>query len=214
MLKEFDLDAPKAGREKRSDFRYQTRCMTALIERLYEPKVKTERQWKFTVEIVPKIQDKHVRDLYDVYAVESAYDVEQFFSLDTRQKKEQALRWLKEGIDIACKELQWPRAPFERAFDKAEELDYRNEWVWKKPKTSPDRKHTAEIFCIHEVEEFTITMIIKDRKTNDTVKQKILTTTEPDDHIFKNRLGRLQWTSNENAELIDYFGKKRWKVKI
>ena len=213
-IKEFDCDAPTAVREKRSEFRFQTRCITALAERYYEPRRDTETQWKIMVEALSVVEPENVRELYNMFSIGLHYDINSFFVLKDEEKKKATLAFLHTGLIRLCEKYNWSTEPFERACDKVVELNYKNEWVWKKPKTSPDRKYTAEIFCIHEVESFSIYMIIRDRKTKNLLMQELLTSTKPDELIFKPCLGELKWLSNTRVKLFDQIDEQSWTVKL
>lgn len=213
-LKSFEFFAQEFGKEKQSQFNFETRCTTALAERYYEPKRETKSQYRIIIDANPHLESPKVRDLYEVFAVAIPYDLNEFFPLDNRKKKEETLCLLRYGLKIVCKEYGWPVEPFDRACDKVVELDYKNEWVWKKPKYSPDRKHTAEIFCIHEVEAFYIYLIIRESKTKQLAKQELLTKTKPHDIIFRTRLGELKWLSNTRVKLFDQIDEESWTVKL
>ncbi len=45
-----------------------------------------------------------------------------------------------EGIKIVSKNEDWDIEPFERIYSKIRKANYTNEWIWKIPVKSVDRK--------------------------------------------------------------------------
>jgi hypothetical protein len=85
LLKEFDL-ITSGSKEKVRAFQLQTRCVTALYQRLF-PKLMTKDCWKVLVRCVndaPKTQYRNIGGVYEPFVVA---DVEGFFHLNDSEKK-------------------------------------------------------------------------------------------------------------------------------
>jgi len=63
---------------------------------------------------------------------------------------------LQDGICRLFKEKQWDEIPFITAYDYVLNNKYQNQWVWKKPISNPSRKFKAEVFCVHDVDVFSM----------------------------------------------------------
>ena len=111
ILKEFALSWPTGSKEQRRAFSLQTRCVTALYERLF-PSFKTERCWKVLLECVEHVTKKQYRDLLGVYTLEVTADVGSFFSLSDAEKKEWTWGTLCAGIYGLLEQTTWQREPF------------------------------------------------------------------------------------------------------
>lgn len=158
ILKEFDLDIPyppeREGSpedyeanwsQKRVQFRDEIRCIASLYERNFE-KYKTADSWKVLIECVQEITDHRVHAVGGVCEVQVQFDVDLFFAMNDDQKKITTLNLFKEGIEKIVPEKGWDPAPFAHAFEKVYEADMQNEWFWRKPFSSPDRKYKARVF--------------------------------------------------------------------
>jgi hypothetical protein len=211
LLKEFDFDLPEYP-EKRKLFRLQTRCITSLFERLFE-KYKTEGCWKILIECVEKIVKVDYRDLLGVYTIQIQFSPESFFSLSNFEKKQQTLELLMKGIESLVLQTGWDIMPFEHANQACKDLNLTNEWLWKKPVISPSKKFMAEVMAEHELEFCHINVIIRDRKKNEILREKIISEV-PHEFAFARHLGHLSWVS-ENEVILQNQNKDRiWRVNI
>lgn len=77
------------------------------------------------------------------------------------------------------------------------------------------RKHKAEIFCQHDIDFITISMIIRERKSNEMIKSELLFKDRPHELSFVQKLGELKWISNREVTLKHRYNlRKKWTVKV
>ncbi len=214
ILREFDFDAPDLPRHTRSNFKYQVRTVCALFTRCFEKGFITSKYWKILINLLPDSRDIEIQADANTGIIEVGikYDTAKFLESAEVDKKRIILELLIVGSEAICAKFNWSEKPFINAYHCVKGLNYNNEWVWKSKK-SPQGKLRAEIFCVHEVSRFRIFLNIKDKK-GFLITQFHLLDQEPDEHIFKNRLGKLEWLSNNYIQLIDVFDEEKWGVDI
>ena len=212
-LREFALELVDESREARVDFRNQTRCVSALYERTFAG-LTTEETWKVLVECVPFLaQRERVENPFGVAVVRVAFDWDAFAEASSHQKKELALEALQEGVLAVCAEWGWPTGPFEEAERRVRELRFVNRGIWKKPKSSPNRRLRAEIEYEYELDRFTITMVIRGRDGTE-VKRELLVEETPSEFVFDKHLGKLEWLSNSEVVLVPKRGDRALRVAV
>ena len=116
------------------------------------------------------------------------------------EKKKVVLGKINEGIIQVANHYSWDISPFNRVSKEIMDRNYVNEYLLK-PKSSPDRKHKAEIFCQHDIDFITISMIIRERKSNEMRKSELLFKDRPHELSFVQKLGDLKWISNREVTL-------------
>lgn len=224
ILREFDLDIPyvkvdgnkddyeKNWKEKRLKYRDEIRCMASLFEQHFE-KCKNDDCWKVLIECVEEITDNRIKCYGGVCHASVKLDIGWYFTLENPEKKKLILGLLKQGIDRIIEEKRWDSQPFELAYQRVISSDYINHWVWKKPKKSPDKKYVAEVICNHDIDEFSVQILIKDKNGND-VKQKKIITEKPNEWDFAKHLGSLEWLSQAEVALINKDETVQWRVQV
>ncbi|MCZ8516022.1 hypothetical protein O9H85_27195 [Paenibacillus filicis] len=223
-LKEFDLDIPYKSnqgsrddyemnwKDKRLKFSNEVRCICSLYEQNFE-KIRTDECWKVLVECVETVTDYRVRCYGGVCHICIPLDINRYFSLENLEKKKIILSVLKQGIDRVVEEKKWDKAPFEHAYQNVISKGYINQWTWKKPKKSPDRKYSAEVFCTHEIDEFSIWIIIKNSYGVEVNRKKIIREV-PNEWDFAEHLGKLTWQNAREVALINKNDTQRWIVEV
>jgi len=205
-------DYEQNWKEKRRFFRLQTRCVSSMLERIF-CELETVDCWKILVECVDEIKEERILNLSGVHTVQVILDYSKFMEASDYIKKYMACELLEKGIKRIVEEKGWEFEPFQKAILKVKELDFRNEWVWKKPVKSPDKKYSAEIFCNHEVNNIHIYIIIKDKKGNEVARKKLITEL-PDEFAYSKHLGQVKWLSNTKAVLLNKKGDCSWAIDI
>lgn len=183
------------------NFSFQSRCITSLYEKCFS-KFSTENIKQiniFCVKESPKLNLTIVDGFCDV---EILYDVSEFLKLDDQQRKEVILEVLKQGVDKVIKLYNWDNKPFDNAYNSVKKANYKNEYVWKKPKSSPNRYLKAEVLINHDLYLCEIYLVVKDKNGNEIVK-RLVSTTKPDEIIFSHFLGELNWLSNNEVALFN-----------
>ncbi len=213
MLKEFDLDAPTLSKEDRHTFRNQTRCITALYERLFSPFQIRERAWKMLVEVVPSVTKPHVRDLLGVLTLQINGDPDDFMKADQEGKPHIALDWLRRGGQQVAKELKWPTEPFEEAAQAVLEREFLNTWTWKREIWNKNRSISCDIEVNHGLNEATIIAQFKNAAQRHLASLE-LCSASPSDFAFVPLLGKARWVDDRTIELTSKDGKKHWRAVI
>ncbi len=240
ILKEFDLDLPYVAdeekiklimkennysrneatkydyetnwKDKRRTFRLETRCISAMFERLLG-KIKTSDCWKILVECVEDIKKEKILNFSGVCTVQIRFDYKSFVTSNDYQKKQKTLFVLMEGIRAIAKENGWDLELFEDVYSRICEVDYINEWVWKKSKKSANRKFIAEVLMQHEVKVMDIYIIIKNKSGTEISREKVISEL-PDEFAYAKHLGELKWLCSNQVALINKKGNKRWLCEL
>jgi hypothetical protein len=211
LLREFDLDLPD-DLGKRARFRNETRCVTALFERVFG-KFKTEKYWKVLVECVREVKLEQYKNLLGVCVVQIPFSSEGFFDLNDHEKKDVALELLRNGVEKLINLTQWDKTPFDEAFDSVKRLEIMNVWTWKKPLKSPSKKLIAQVICKHEVTNFSISIVIRNIHGHHIMANNIIYET-PNEFSYSSHLGELIWVSDTEIVLINKDKDNRWSVEI
>lgn len=187
-------------------FRTETRCVTALYERCLSP-LTTRRIWKILVECVPSLThpDGKIVDALGVAVTRVPFDWDEYRGASDRRKKELALGTLKTGVRGVAARLGWRVEPFEEAHRRVIELEFVNRVTWRKRKSSPDRKLSAEIEIEYELDRATITLVVKTTKDQE-LKRQLLVETTPSEFILDRYLGELKWLSRSEVALLPKWG--------
>lgn len=231
-LKEFDLDLPYIADEekikliinekkcqyndatkldyelywkgKRRSFRLETRCITAMYERLFG-KLKTEDCWKILVECVENITDERILNYSGVSTVQVKFSFDDFSSKSEIEKKRTTLSLLMEGIENISLNENWDIKPFRMIASQIEEAGYLNEWIWKKAVKSPDKNYNAKVMCHHNVDSMDIFIFIMLHNGTEILLEKVISEL-PDEFAYSKHLGELKWISDFEVALINKKG--------
>ncbi len=226
ILSEFDLDIPylnregskedyeKNWKERRMRFRDEVRCVASLLERNFE-KYKTEDCWKVLVECVEDMKDNNNEHklVGGVSHVKVGLNIDYYFNLHNYEKKLLIYKLLEKGINIVIKEKEWDKKPFQRMYQKVSDCNYNNQWIWNKPKKSPNRKYIAEVSCEHNIDNFKVSIIIKN-KAKEIVKEEKIIEERPNEWAFAQHFGSLKWFSSNEVALIDKKGINTYSIQI
>jgi len=232
ILKEFDLDIPYIAdeerikkimekescqyhdatkmdyelnwKEKRRSFRLETRCVTAMYERLFR-KMKNEDHWKIIVECVENITRVGILNLSGVATVQVKFNYDEFHYKNELEKKISTLNLLMEGIEKVANNKNWPIEQFKDVSLQIEQTKYFNEWVWKKAVKNPNKNYYAEVLCQHNVNSMDISIVIKQKNGVEIQRKKVITEL-PDEFAYARHLGELKWLSNFEVALINKKG--------
>jgi hypothetical protein len=211
-LTQFGLWARNLSKTERVEFADEQRCVISLYERHF-PGVRNVRVFKVLVDVVETVQRPNVGIAAGVALVEVPFDLRDYFRSGSEQKKRIILELLQDGVRKASKQLGWPLDPFEEAYRKVQELDYKNEWTWQTKKWNSVRTHSAEIYCLHEIDRLDAYMIVRDADGRE-VKRVLLFSERPNEFQFADHLGKLKWTSTTVVELLSKGGERRWTVEL
>lgn len=228
-MKEFGLYLPNVkDKNKRVLFRDEIRCIASLYARLL-PKFITNKVKKILIDCVDTGEKIDVWDHYQllsnregieilgnvegVLVLRKIFDVHYYFSQKDVEKKKIILETLQEGIKEIAKHLKWDIKPFEMVYQKIIKENYINHWTWKKPKMNPSRTHYAEVYCEHEIDEFLIYILIKDKK-NIIIKKSLIIKERPNEWAFAQYFGKLAWLNSKEVALYDKEGNNIKKISI
>lgn len=206
------LDYEKNWKDKRLQFRLETRNISAMFERLFG-RMETKDCSKILVECVDEVKQERVLNFLGVYTVQVKFNYNNFSSSDDHQKKQEALDLLVEGIKIVAENESWNIEPFETVYSKIREANYTNEWVWKKPVKSRDKKFSAEVLCQHGVESIHIYIVLRDKNGAELDRKKVISEL-PDEFAYAKHLGAIKWISDNEVALVNKKGDKTWTVNF
>ena len=196
---------------KRRKFSNQTGCMSMLFSRCFGY-IDTKDTRKIIVECVPKTSGKITKTFPDGFCeVQVQFDHDSFVSHDALDKKTIAIETLMEGIRAVSAEKNWDIEPFEKTYAKIMEAEYKNEWIWKKPVKSPDKKSVAHVLVQHVVESIDVSIVICDKRGEEIVRERVISEM-PDERVFWENLGNVLWTDNQKVTLVNKNQEAKWSV--
>ena len=213
ILKEFDLDAPTLSRESRQSFRHQTRCVTALYERLFRPFRNQQKAWKVLVEVVPVVTKPQVRDLLGALTFQVQGDPAEFLDALEDKKPQMALDWLVSGAAEVAKAHDWPMKPFQDAAAAVIAEDFINKWQWKSNLWNRSKTVCCDIEVEHDLSEAKIGAIFKNSDGLE-IGTSALCSASPSEFAFVPLLGKVKWLDERQVELISKDGKHRWLAAV
>ncbi|KQY94470.1 hypothetical protein ASD24_02610 [Paenibacillus sp. Root52] len=240
ILKEFDLDLPYTINDeiiesvmrtqkcdyneatkldyelnwkwKRRSFSLETRCITAMYERLFG-RYQTNDCWKVLIECVEDSSDKRIINDSGVWSVPIQFNLSEFSAKSELEKKKTTLQLLMSGIEKIAVCHNWRVEPFKETALKIEELGYLNEWTWKKAIKSPNKKCNATVICQHNVKTMDIYIAISHRDGTQVLLEKVKSD-QPDEFAYARHLGELAWESDYEVALINKKGNEKFVVAI
>ncbi|SDD64428.1 hypothetical protein SAMN02799630_04557 [Paenibacillus sp. UNCCL117] len=239
ILKEFELNLPYAsdkekviemikangmtllGKNKdesiewkwiRREFALQTRCVTAMFERLFN-KYKIAGGRKILIECVDVIRNDNIINYSGVYVVQLKFNFLNFILLSDYEKKVNSFQILKEGVEKVATYKGWDSAPFSSVFNEMTENNYLNEWTWSKPVKSPNKESVAQVICHHEVNKMNIFMEVMGSK-GQSLGRSLLLTDQPHEFAYAKHLGKVTWEDNEIVSLINKQEDEKWSLNI
>lgn len=206
------LDYAMNWKDKRRAFRLETRCITALYERLFR-RMKTADCWKIVIECVPEVRDSSLHNYSGVQTIQINFDYDGFSSYPAFLKKQHTLEMLMRGIRQVARDNGWELERFDEVYKQVKQLNYQNEWIWKKPVKSPDFNYVAEVLCVHDVNSMDIYMLVKD-KVGTEVSRELIISEQPDEFAYSRHLGTLKWLSTNQVALVSKNGDSQCAISI
>lgn len=206
------LDYDTNWKDKRQVFRLETRCIASMFARLFE-RMKTKDCWKILIECVRDINEDRIVNYLGVLTIQIKFDYNDFVSKSDYEKKQKALELIIEGCKLVAENEGWDLEPFKTVYSKIVREDYRNEWIWKKPIKSKDKKNSAELICCHDVKCVDIYIVLRDKKGLELARKKVISEL-PDEFAYARHLGKLEWVSSSEVSLINKDGDKIWNINF
>ena len=185
-------------------FTLMTQCMASMISRLI-PKITTKDFRKIIIECVDTPHRNKISSVLGVLSVEVPCDTLVFWKLDAIDKKKYALGKIREALKAIAQNNYLDVSEIEKACDRAEELNYVNEWYWKKPLKR--KNMSVQVKVLHEVECVTLSMVFTDSATNSS-KEVFLVSDLPSEWVYSRYFGKLEWVSDDTARLTAKTGQE------
>jgi hypothetical protein len=173
-----------------------------LIGKYYPP----EDAWKFIVNCVKEPYDLRILNEGNVVELQLAFDYTGFVDLSDYEKKKVIASTIMKAVSRLSAEACWDRKPFDDAYKKIIDLDYRNEYFYKERFNNRTRRYNVSMLCVHDVKEMNMFLILKDKKGAEIVTKQIAHTSPRELDYYK-YLGKLKWESDTIVNLR-YYGYK------
>ncbi|RFU62577.1 hypothetical protein [Bacillus sp. V59.32b] len=203
-LKKFLLFGEEGVAKVSESFSYQTRCITKLYENVFTKKFKTMDCKQLNFHCGDYSSYKSLGNVDGFCDVQVPYDIEWFLNLSDDRKKRETLELILRSIKYVLEIKKWDEKPFLEAYNRVIDLNYQNQYIWGKPKKSPDKTYTAEVFCVHGLYEFKINLIIRNNSGHKVVEQNVISA-EPDELIYSRFLGELKWVDKNKVTLFENY---------
>lgn len=198
------IDYELHWKAKRRRFQLETRCMTAMIERIMKP-VKTENCWKLLFECYEEIEENEVVKLLGVYVVRTKFSLEKFWESDSYNKKKMIIETILAKVNEIKNNITFDLENINMACEKIISLGYVNEWVWGK-QLKLGKKY-VHIEMKHEVQEMYIDMVFFYAE-GEIINKILLAHTVPDEWNYYEYLGKLVKISDNSAALVTKKGER------
>lgn len=183
-------------KDKRREFQLFSRCMTSMIERLM-PQINTKNYWKIIIECVESNPKPEGIYLPEVLFVQVLFDVDCFYKLDNYEKKKYIINKVVEAVNYLSSNGYLELDALKQTCDDIIKSDYANEWLWKKPVKLKNK--SVQIKVLHEVDKVNIYMVFTDE--GKIIEEVLLVEDIPDEWVYSKYLGKLEWVSENKAQL-------------
>ena len=212
ILKELQMDIPfirkgydnnsieeyeSTWKWKRRQFQLMTRCMTSMIERML-PSLKTKDYWKILIECVDDNPKYGFTNMLGVCVIQIKFDIDSFFEMEDIDKKRYVISKIIDTMSLLSLHGLSEVDVIKDVCNDIIIKDYVNEWYWKKNVKKKD--NTVQIKLVHDIDEISIYMVFN--PNSNTMVEKLLLKTVPDEWIYSKYLGELEWVSDTKAQLI------------
>ncbi len=178
--------------------------------RCLDKQIETDSIWKLELKLVAGSPNPRIRFLDGLAIVERSYDPNALPAINQlSMRNREILNLLHEAAGQACEELSWPKKPFEIAYHRVLRNDFRNEWIWKKSKWSPDRRLRAELRCEHDASALRMHLQVRDRE--DHVTELKILEAPPDEFLFTRYFGEMSWITNADLRWTADDGEVLWE---
>lgn len=133
-----------------------------------------------------------------VYSIQVSFDINKFWEMNSFEKKKYVVSKIGEAVEIIAQYNFFDVKEIQKACNKIVDSNYINEWYWNKPVKS--KQMSVQVKVLHEVESVKIYMIFKDSIKN-ICKDKFLVADIPDERVYNQYLGKIEWVSAGTARL-------------
>ncbi|MBC2048872.1 hypothetical protein [Listeria booriae] len=181
-------------RDIMKNFQRQASCMDTLFVKCL-PDVETKAIESLIINCCPPEKVKTSELIDTSYEVYYGYDTRSFLELSDQDKKKELLEIIWEGAKTAAGENGWSMDPFEQAKRAVIDLDYKNVYLYKKPKNSPNRKYKAVYLIQHELYSAEVFLLILDNAEKE-VQRIHLFSEEPEEGLYLQLVGDITWKGN------------------
>lgn len=186
-------------RLQRREFRFLTRCMTSMIERLMG-KIYTDNCKKIDFICTPNQNiDTKLYTALGFCHRQVNFDMNQFLLASDIDKKKIVVETFENGIRELSKDVAYDLSNVLSACEAVKNLNYVNEWFLKKKLKQGNV--VVQIKIQHEVQDTKISMVFSDKKGT-LIKEVLLIATKPDEWEFNQYLGKLKWIDENRAALV------------
>jgi hypothetical protein len=197
-------DASPNERQNGLSFLSEARHIAALVGR-HIGRLKTPNFWRIAIICTPRKPKRNLVVIGGVLDVYLPIDLGDYYRLDAMGRKRFALDALAQGLALATKYTGIGKSEFPDAIQKSESLI--NEYPFpKSPRSSPNRKWKAHLWCCHEIDRFTAHLVIMDRQMVELTRV-FLFKARPSEFDFVRLMDVPYWVTNDE---IDVCGKS-WK---
>ncbi|MBC1491167.1 hypothetical protein HCI99_04950 [Listeria booriae] len=127
------------------------------------------------------------------------YDVGTFNELGDEEKEKELVNLILRGMKVASEILDLDDALFMDIAKRISFLDYKNRFIWKKPKFSPDKKLKAYVRVEWGLQKVKVEIVIEDKKKNCILEEDV--ELKHPGRMGLDVLGELVWIDSKTVEL-------------
>ena len=192
--------SPEHSKPKQTQFYFETNCIVYLFEQ-FLPEIHFEDVCSVQFECFPNAAYACKPIIMDgLLPVTIPYRVSGFYSLSDIEKKKKTLELMMDGLCVVFEEKGWDDAPFRYAYERVIEQQYTFKKIYKKPKSSPNRKLKAKIEIEIGLYECTASLIVEDKHQN-VICRELLYREKPRFDLLYPLLGDIKWVSNDEVRV-------------
>lgn len=184
---------------KRRELQLESRCLSAMIERLF-PKKKLSF-WKILVELVEKTHYSAPRNVMGVIAIEQKFDFEWYNTQAEQQKLIFLFECAKNAVNIISYEFPEILVPFNQVFIQIQQNNLNNNWYWKHGIRNPSKNLFADVFIEHLPKHVMCSAYIHNCH-GETICTIPLFSALPDERAYAQYLGKFVWVNDSTISLI------------
>lgn len=188
---------------KRRALQLETRCLSAMIERLL-PEFKC-KFWKIIIEFVSTPEYLSPKNFTGVCVVQYPFHLDWYCKQTELNKLIYLTNCAENAILQIKKEVPNISDYFYPVFHKIKSSNYHNIWTWHEIIYSPQKTYSAYVQIVHTMKDVTAYAIIKHNNTENTQKIKIFSEI-PDERAYAVYLGKLKFINETTLQLRNQSG--------
>lgn len=191
------MDYQNNWKAMRNSFRYQTRCITSMLERILKP-IKNDVCNKMIFECYnPPTDDTTIKNISGFLHIPVMFDLSVFDVSNEHQKKQMIVQAIVASLTKYQECLPFHIDEILSACERIVQNNYKNEWIWKE--TRKKKAGYARVRVLHDCGNVTLFLDYLDPNSY-VLRSLLIASCAPDEWDYCDYLGKL--TDAQDAVIL------------